>query len=288
MNASETFARWRYRLVPDHLLGEILAKNWVDNAIPVAFLVLVVTVFGTLIPNFFLFGNLTSEAREFGEITLVVLGMTVVLLAGGIDLSVGSTFALANFITLALFNWLGWPIGAAIACALLAGAAVGLVNGILIGYLRLRAFLTTLVMLIIVRAVVDTLVLNYSNKVVVPVARSAAWDFISFGSVYGVPVAFVVAAVVALAGHVVLTRLRPGWHVLAVGGSRRSAYNAGLPVRRIVAGTYLVSGVLAAPAASSTPRASARPRRRPAPGWRSQRSPPRCSAGSASAAAAAP
>ncbi len=246
MIASETLARWRYRLVPDHLLGEILSKNWIDNAIPVAFLLLAITAFGWTVPNFFLFGNLTDEAREFGEIALVVLGMTLVLLGGGIDLSVGSTFALANFITLALINWQGWPVGAAVGCAIAAGAAVGLLNGVLVGYLRLRAFLTTLVMLIIVRAIVDTLVLNYSSRIVIPVARSDLWDFVSYESFGGVPVALIVAAVVAICGHVVLTRLRPGWHILAVGGSRRSAYNAGLPVRRIIAGTYVMSGVLAA------------------------------------------
>lgn len=246
MTASEIYARWRTRLVPDHVLGEILSKNWIDNAIPVIFLVAAIAVFGSIIPNFFLFGNLTDEAREFGEIALVVLGLTIVMLAGGIDLSVGSTFALANFITLALINWQGWPAGAAIACALLAGALVGLINGFLVGYLRLRAFLTTLVMLIVVRAVVDTLVLNYSTKVVVPAVRSPVWDYISFEDIRGVPVAFIVAAVLAVAGHVFLTRLRPGWHILAVGGSRRSAYNAGLAVRRTVATTYVISGTLAA------------------------------------------
>lgn len=246
MTRSETYARWRTRLVPDHVVGEILSKNWVDNAIPVALLLLAICVFGSIIPNFFLFGNLTDEAREFGEIALVVLGMTVVLLAGGIDLSVGSTFALANFITLALINWQGWPAGIAIGCALLAGALVGLLNGFLVGYLRLRAFLTTLVTLIVVRAIVDTLVLNYSNKVVVPVAQSPMWEYLSYEDIHGVPVAFIVALLLAVTGHIFLTRLRPGWRILAVGGSRRSAYNAGLPVRRIVAGTYVLSGVLAA------------------------------------------
>ncbi|MGE0503549.1 MAG: ABC transporter permease [Rhizobiaceae bacterium] len=246
MRASEVYARWRTRLVPDHVVGEILSKNWIDNAIPVAFLILVVFVFGSLIPNFFLFGNLTDEAREYGEIALVVLGMTIVMLAGGIDLSVGSTFALANFITLALINWQGWPAGAAIAVALVAGALVGLLNGVLVGYLRLRAFLTTLVTLIIVRAIVDTLVLGYSMKVVIPATRSPTWDFISYDDILGLPVAFIVAAIAAAAGHVFLTRLRPGWHILAVGGSRRSAYNAGLAVRRTVAMTYVISGTLAA------------------------------------------
>jgi ribose transport system permease protein len=172
--------------------------------------------------------------------------MTVVMLAGGIDLSVGSTFALSNFITLALFNWLGWPIGLAIIFALLSGAAVGLLNGLLVGYLRLRAFLTTLVTLIVVRAIDDTLVLKYSVVVGTPMTSSDIWDFIGGGDVYGFPVVFIAAILVAMVGHVFLTRLRPGWHILAVGGSRRSAHNAGLSVRRTVAMTYVISGVLAA------------------------------------------
>ena len=246
MSASEVYARWRSRLIPDHILGEILSKNWIDNAIPFLFLIIAIVVFGSLIPDFFAVGGLGDQARELGEIIFVVLGMTVVMLAGGIDLSVGSTFALSNFITLALFNWQGWPIGVAVFCALLAGAAVGLLNGILVGYLRLRAFLTTLVTLIIIRAIDDTLVLKYSVVVGTPTTTSDIWDFISDSDVYGVPVVFIVAIVVGIIGHVFLTRTRPGWHILAVGGSRRSAHNAGLSVRRTVAMTYVISGVMAA------------------------------------------
>ena len=246
MTASEVYARWRYRLIPDHILGEILSKTWIDNAIPFAFLIVATALFGSIIPHFFMVGGLGDLARELGEIIFVVLGMAVVMLAGGIDLSVGSTFALSNFVTLALFNWQGWPIGLAVLCALLCGALVGLLNGILVGYLRLRAFLTTLVTLIIIRAIDDTLVLQYSTKVASSTTQSAIWDFVSDGDVYGLPVAFIVAMAVAVVGHILLTRLRPGWHILAVGGSRRSAHNAGLAVRRTVATTYVMSGVLAA------------------------------------------
>ena len=248
MSTSEVYARWRYRLIPDHVLGEILSKTWIDNAIPFVFLIAAIVLFGAIIPDFFMVGGLTDQARELGEIIFVTLGMAIVMLAGGIDLSVGSTFALSNFITLALFNWQGWPIGLAILCALLSGALVGLINGILVGYLRLRAFLTTLVTLIIVRAIDDILVLKYSTLVVIPKTQSDIWDFIGDGDVYGVPVAFIAAILIAVAGHIFLTRLRPGWHVLAVGGSRRSAHNAGIPVRRTVATTYVISGIMAAAA----------------------------------------
>ncbi|CDX58856.1 ABC transporter [Mesorhizobium plurifarium] len=246
MSASETYARWRTRLIPDHVVGEILSKNWIDNAIPFLILVVTLAIFWSLIPDFLGGVGVSDQARELGEILFVVLAMTVVMLAGGIDLSVGSTFALSNFVMLAMFNWLGYPVWVAAGAALLSGAAVGLVNGVLVGYLRLRAFLTTLVTLIIVRAIDDTLVLNYSIDILLPTQTSEVWNFVGGDGVFGIPVAFLLAAVVAIVGHVFLTRLRPGWHILAVGGSRRSAHNAGINVRRTVAITYVMSGLLAA------------------------------------------
>ena len=86
-----------------------------------------------------------------------MIGMTIVMLTGGIDLSVGSNFALANFTALALINIAKWPAEVAVVATISVGALIGLINGLLIGYLRLRAFLTTLVMLTLARAIVDYL-----------------------------------------------------------------------------------------------------------------------------------
>jgi ribose transport system permease protein len=122
--------------------------------------------------------------------------------------------------------------------------SVGLLNGVLIGYLRLRAFLTTLVTLIIVRAVVDMLAAALCAGDVAVFADSAAWDFIGMNNVFGMPVSFAVLVVVALIGHIVITRSRFGWRAMAIGGSRRSAHNIGLPVRGIVCAAYTISGML--------------------------------------------
>jgi ribose transport system permease protein len=218
MSVSDTIARWRYRAVPDHLLGEILTKRWIDNAIPLLILVAVVITFGSVIPDFYSASNIAILLRQWGEFSLLVLALTTVIVAGGIDLSVGSTFALGNIVALALLNVAGWPLPAVIAATLAACATVGLVNGLLIGYLRLRAFLTTLVTLIIVRAIVDVLLLNYSVRIAASFVDSDAWYFLGEGSILGIPFSVWVAAVVAVTLHLVLSRSRIGWHVLAIGG----------------------------------------------------------------------
>ena len=119
-------------------------------------------------------------------------------------------------------------------------------NGILIGYFRLRAFLTTLITLIIYRASYELLTADYATAIAGGLPDSDAWDFLGYGEWLGIPVVVYVYAVVALMGHILLTRLRPGWHITAIGGSRRSAYNTGIAVRRTVAMCYVSSGVLTA------------------------------------------
>ena len=216
-----------------------------DNVIPVSLLIALTVYLISMIPNFMSFGNLSDTSRQIGEFGLIVIGMTIVMLGGGIDLSVGSTFALANVTALALINVAKWPVEAAVAATAGVGALVGLINGLLIGFLRLRAFLTTLVMLTLIRAIVEFLLQRYSVRIASSDVESAAWDFVGSGSLLAAPVSAVVLAVVAIFGQVVLTRLRIGWRIMAVGGSRRAAYNAGIPVRATVCLTYVVCGVLA-------------------------------------------
>jgi ribose transport system permease protein len=243
---TDTLTRLRSRLFPDHLIGELLSKNWIDNAIPVVVLLALVATFGVLINGFFTFSTFAIMLRQVGELSFVVFGMTIVILAGGIDLSVGSIFALCNFLALFLINYIGLPVWAAIPVVMAAGALCGAVNGFLIGYLKLRAFLTTLATLIIIKAVVEILTHIYARKVVMGVPQSTIWDLFAIGTVAGLPFNLLMALVVAVALHVFLTRMRVGWHISAVGGSRRSAYNAGINVRRTVFLTYVMSGALAA------------------------------------------
>jgi ribose transport system permease protein len=240
----ETLERLYHRYFPEKLLGELLTKNWIDNVVPVFATVLVVVFFLSLNPDFFTLASVTENARQLAEFGLVVVAVGIVLLAGGLDLSVGSVFALTNIVALICMNLLNWPVWAVMAATLAVGALCGAINGFLIGYLRIRAFLTTLVTLIIFRSIVDIILLRYAVQISAAFPDNDLWYFIGGGSLFGVPFPFLVAVLIVGGLHVFLTRTRMGWHINAVGGSRRSAYNAGLKVKRVVFMTYVWSSLL--------------------------------------------
>jgi ribose transport system permease protein len=242
----ETLTRLRYRYWPDHWLGEILSKRWTETAIPVIVLLIVGFWLSRTIDNFLSLSSLADTARQAGEIGFIGLGMALVVIVGGIDLSVGSMFALTDFCALYLLDVVNAPVPVVVAATILCGALLGAVNGVLIGYLRLRAFITTLITLIIYRSAFDLLIQQYSNAIAASLPDIPSWNFIGGGDVFGVPSVAVLYIAVAIFGHIFLTRLRPGWHITAIGGSRRSAYNSGIPVRRTIALCYVASGALTA------------------------------------------
>jgi ribose transport system permease protein len=242
----EQLVKLRYRYWPDHALGEILAKRWMETAVPVILLVVVTLWLSAVIPGYLSLASVSDITRQAGEIGFVVLGLTLIMIVGGIDLSVGSMFALSNLCALYLMHVLELPVAMAIPATLVFGGMLGAVNGVLIGYFRLRAFLTTLITLIIYRSIYDLLIFNYATQISAKFPDSAAWEYLGSGSIFGMPFVAYVFVAVALFGHIFLTRLRPGWHINAIGGMRRSAVNTGIAVRRTVALSYVGSGVLAA------------------------------------------
>jgi len=242
----EAVLRLRYRYWPDHMLGEILSKRWTETAIPVIVLLIVAVAFSQAIPGFLSVASLGDTARQAAEIGFVVLGMALVIMVGGIDLSVGSMFALTDFCALFCLDVLHLPVPAVVVITIAFGALLGAVNGFLIGYLRLRAFITTLITLIVYRSTYDLLLVDYSNTIAASFPDIESWDFMGNGAVLGIPSVALLYIVVALFGHVFMTRLRPGWHITAIGGSRRSAYNSGIAVRRTIASCYAASGALTA------------------------------------------
>jgi ribose/xylose/arabinose/galactoside ABC-type transport system permease subunit/sugar lactone lactonase YvrE len=244
MSLSTDLVRWRYKLLPDHVVGEILTKKWVDSAIPFLALVLLIFGFGPFVPHFFELTTLTNLARQFSEFGLLVLGLTIVMISGGIDLSVGSVFALSVLTQLVGMNVEGLNFGMSLLATLAVGLVCGAVNGVMVGYVRMRAFLTTLVTLIIYRSIFDLVFPEFSTAIVTNQPDSPTLDYVGGGDIFGVPVSFIVTAVIAIALHIILSRTRYGWRLLAVGGARRSAFNAGINVRWTIFSAYVVGSIL--------------------------------------------
>lgn len=246
MSESNTFARLRYQYLPDHLIGEILSKRWIDNAIPFLALLITIGTLSSIIPDFLTISSLSDMARQFAEFGLIVLALSIVMMSGGIDLSVASVFSVAVLFSLIGINVYELSVPVTLILILAFGMLCGAVNGALIGYLRLRAFLTTLVTLIVFRSIYEIVFLRMSTSIMSGFSDSDLWLFIGEGTVAGVPVSLLITLTIALGCHIVLSRMRPGWRLTAVGGARRSAYNAGIDVRRIVFLTYVTSGTMCA------------------------------------------
>jgi ribose transport system permease protein len=239
MSVTENLVIWRYRILPDHVVGEILTKKWIDSIIPFMALVILCAVFGVIEPKVFgltMLGNMSGQIAELG---FIVLGLTITMVSGGIDLSVGSTFALTVIATLYEMNVLQWSFGAGLAATLGLGVICGAINGFFVGILRMRAFLTTLVTLIIYRSLFDIIFPQISTPLVMGSPDSPLYDLLGLGKLWGIPISFLLFMAIAIVLHIVLSRGRYGWRLFAVGGQRRSAHNAGINVRLTVFSAYV-------------------------------------------------
>src|SRR5918997_3363490 len=196
--------------------------------------------------NFLTQENLLNVLRQNSMVGLIALGMTFVILTGGIDLSVGSLLAVAGVVAASL-------AGQGLAVALLAAVGLttllGLVNGLVISKARIQPFIVTLAMMIAARG----LALAYTGEESVRVDRSAA-GFAELGrgrvelGALDIPYPIVILFAAFALGWLVLTRTRFGRHVYAVGDNEDAARLMGLNVGRVTAGVYALSGMLAGPA----------------------------------------
>ncbi len=169
---------------------------------------------------------------------LIALGMTFVIITGGIDLSVGSVAVLA---AVAAARLSVYGLGPALAGAVLIGLLAGLINGVLIARFALQPFVVTLAMLLAARGAALTLSGN------APVMVDFAQGFTELGTMHlgPVPLPVVITAVLYILGALLLNRTRFGRHVLAIGGNEEAARLAGIPVGRTLVVVYAMSGALA-------------------------------------------
>ncbi|MDT3380201.1 ABC transporter permease [Labrys neptuniae] len=213
--------------------------------IPLA-LVLVVAVFSVLAPGFLTLGNITGVLVNNVALTAIVaIAMTLTVASGGTDLSVGTAVDLGSLAFVSAVSS-GQPVTLACLYGVGAGIGTGLFNAVLIARLSITPFLATLGTLFIGHSL-QQLTTDGGNPVYVPAGSiPPALAFIGHGTILGVPVSLLLVAVLALGAWLLLEKSSFGRTVLAVGTQEEVARYSGLPVRRILAIVYILSGAVAA------------------------------------------
>jgi ribose transport system permease protein len=205
---------------------------------------LLLAVFRLFVPTFLSSSNLLDLTQQISVNAILAFGMTLVILSGGIDLSVGALLALTG--TAATFTLLqsgaNVPMGLAVTVAVGLGAAFGSVNGMAVSRTGLPAFIVTLATMLVARGC--ALRFNEGR----PMSISLTHDsFLALGNgrVAGVPVPVIIMLVLFAGCAVLLHRTRYGQHLYALGGNREAARFTGIPVMRVETLAYVLCGGLA-------------------------------------------
>lgn len=222
-------------------------RSWVSSLlrsqefwIVVAILVIGIAV-GILSPQFLSVRNLGNILQNFCFIALLAIGMTPVIMTGGIDISVGSTLGLTG-VSLGLLFSHGVPFEIGVLGVVLIGAFVGLVNGLIIAYLKLAPFIVTLGMMSIIRS--QTLVVT-NNQVVYDFGPAQDMLIaVGAGSTIGIPNVLWAVIILGAIMQWALTMTRWGKYVRAVGGNEHAARLTGIPVNAIKVSVYVLMGAL--------------------------------------------
>ena len=209
------------------------------DAAPLLLLIAVLVAFGAISPSFLAPANLLQILVQASSLGIVAVGMTLVLLTGGVDLSAGSLM----YLSAGVAGWLllhGSPLPFALGAALAIGLIAGLANGLLVARLRLMPFIVTLATLYLWRGAGLNLTQTRAMNLPEGILRLSAARFA------GVPTPVWVFAAVLASVHVVLSRTQFGRQIYAAGNDPAGARRAGVPVPGILVVAYAVSGLCAA------------------------------------------
>ncbi|HWW75869.1 MAG TPA: ABC transporter permease [Pyrinomonadaceae bacterium] len=231
-------------VVTDRAAGggvRFLSRQRLAEYIILAAIVVEAVVFATITPQFLSVPNLINVALSIAITGILAVGMTMVILTGGIDLSVGSVVALAGVAaaTLAASSGGAGGVVLGVLVALAIGVGVGLFDGLVVAHLRVPPFVATLAMLTICRGL----------AFVISGGRSigdlpAGFTFAGRESVLGLPLPVILMALVFAGGWFLLRRTVIGRYIYAVGGNPRATFFAGVNIRRVLVLTYVLNGLL--------------------------------------------
>jgi ribose transport system permease protein len=191
-------------------------------------------------PVFLSADNLFNIGSQTAVVAVIAIGMTLVIITAGIDLSVGSVAALSGVIGVMMMSQAGLPVPLAILGGTLVGATCGLVNGLLVSVAGLNPFIATLGMLTVARG----LTFIFTNAVAVFGAPNS-FRLLGQGVIGPIPISILMIVLVAVAGYIVLSRTRLGRYAYAMGSNLEAARLSGIPIKRYLTSVYVISGALA-------------------------------------------
>ncbi|CAN5318124.1 ABC transporter permease [soil metagenome] len=204
------------------------------------YLAIVVLLVGNLIftPNFFTIDNFRTQFVQVVPVLIVALGMALVIGTEGIDLSVGAVMALSAAV---IPLYIGYGLVPAALIAIGVGCLIGVINGSMIAFIGVQPIVATLSLMVAGRGVALLIAHEQLRSVTDPGILA-----LGRGSLVGVPYSVIVAIVLVVGVAVLVSRTTFGKQLVAIGGSRRAAELAGLPVKRILLLTYVIAAALAA------------------------------------------
>jgi ribose transport system permease protein len=192
--------------------------------------------------------NLANTANLIGLFGIFAIGQAFVIITGGIDLSVGSVIALLGIAFIKIIAVLGIPWPLAILAMILAGMALGLLNGLLITKLNVQPFIVTLCGLLIYRGIArastgdGTAGFGFGESF-------PQLEAVTIGRLYGVPVSFIAMLVIGAVMWVVLHRSVYGRYLFAVGRNEEAARFSGIPTKKVIVIAYVICGAMSGLAA---------------------------------------
>lgn len=220
-------------------------------------LIAIIIVFSLLSPVYFSTGNFLTMSSHVAVFGLLGIGMLFVILTGGIDLSVGSTLALCGVfagmllegVEIEALNLAFFPsVWVVVVLTCLLGGLVGGINGVLVAYFKVPAFVATLGMLYVARgaALLLTDGLTFNSLSGEPELGNTGFEWLGFNKLLGIPVGILILFSVAIICILALSRTPFGRWIYSTGGNARAAELSGVPVSRVKLSVYIISGVCAA------------------------------------------
>jgi ribose transport system permease protein len=207
----------------------------------IASFILLCLVFASQTDTFLTLNNFENIFKQLAVVGIASVGMTIVLVAGGVDLSVGSVAALSGVVTSVLWLESDIPLGVATVLGLASGALVGFLNGFAVTFLKINALITTLASLSIVRGLAFVLSDGQTNQL-----NNNSFKFIGRGEIAGVYFSLLLMVALFAFFYVVMRYTPFGRNLYAIGGSVEASRLAGIPVARHVLIAFTLSGFLAA------------------------------------------